>query len=390
VTALAVAVGAQLLGFSWDRALLLGAVVSSTDAAAVFSVLRGSGVRLGPKTAATLELESGFNDPMAVILTTALTASLAADHPMSLGSLLWRVPMELALGAGVGLALGFLGRRLLSRGQLLAGGLYPVLTLALAGLSFGAATLAHGSGFLAVYVTGILLGNSGRIPYKAGLLRFHDAAAWCGQVGMFLMLGLLVFPSRLSQVAVPGLLLGLFLAVVARPLAAFLCLWPFGFKLREVTLLGWVGLRGAVPIILATFPVMAGVHGAARLFDLVFFVVVVSAFVPGWTVAWVSRKLGLADGDPAPPEAVLEIVSSRPLSGQVISFSIQEGLPVTGATLADVPFPEGAAVMLIVRGETLFAPRGDTLFETGDHVYLFCRGEEDRPFLELLFGRPEA
>jgi cell volume regulation protein A len=386
-TASVMAVGARLLGFSWTAAFLLGAVVSSTDAAAVFSVLRGSGLRLKPKVADTLEIESGLNDPMAVLLTMALTGSLADGRPLEL-SVLFELPLQLAVGGVLGVAIGYAGRFLLRWSRLPAGGLYPVLSLAIAFLGFGLPTLVHGSGFLAVYLAAVVLGN-GEIPYRNGLVRFHDTAAWCGQVTMFLVLGLLVFPSRLLEVAWVGLALGLLLAFVARPLVVILSLLPLGFRPREALFVGWVGLRGAVPIILAIFPVLAGVPGAKRLFDVVFFMVVATALVPGATVAWVTRKLGLASGEPPPSQAVLEINSTQLLNGDVISYHVDPALPVAGATIADVPLPPGVSVLLIVRGPELVTPRGDVELRPGDHVHLFCR-REDRPLLSLLFGRPES
>jgi cell volume regulation protein A len=297
VTAGLVAVGARLLGLAWPAAFLVGAVVSSTDAAAVFSVLRGSGVRLRRRLGTLLELESGLNDPMAVVLTLVLTEVLAEGRSPGARHLL-EIPLQLAVGAGVGWVAGLASRRLLQASRLPADGLYPVLTLGLALLTFGAATVLGGSGFLAVYLAGVVLGNR-EFPYRAGLLGFHDAAAWCGQVTMFLVLGLLVFPSRLLQVSGTGLVLALFLTLVARPVAVLLCLAPFRFPWRETAFVGWTGLRGAVPIILAIFPVLAGVEGAKPLFDLVFFVVVVSALVPGGTVGWAARRLGLVEDRPA-------------------------------------------------------------------------------------------
>lgn len=375
-----------LMGFAWPYALLLGAVVASTDAAAVFSVLRGSGLQLKSRVGTTLELESGLNDPMAVILTLSLAQSLAGG-----GSLGWwilgEVVRQILVGGALGLAIGYAARFLLRRGRLMAGGLYPVLSLAVALTAFGLPTLVEGSGFLAVYLAGVVLGNS-RLPYRSGLAHFHDAAAWCGQVTMFVMLGLLVFPSRLVDVAWAGLALGLFLAFVARPLAVLACLLPLRFPLKETSFIGWVGLRGAVPIILATFPVLQGVPEARRIFDLVFFIVVVSAVLQGGTVAWLSRRLGLTAAAPPPPKAVLEINSTQVLDGEVLSFYVDAALPVCGAALADIPFPPRSAVMMVVRGSELVAARGDTVLLPGDHVSLFCR-PEDRAFVELMFGRAE-
>lgn len=385
-TAALLALAAWLLGFSWTEAFLLGAVVSSTDAAAVFSVLRGSGTQLKARVGSTLEIESGLNDPVAVILTMSLTRSLVDGQAPGLG-ILAEVFLQLLIGGALGGAIGLGGRLLLRWARLPASGLYPVLTLAVAFLAFGLPTVVGGSGFLAVYLAAVVLGH-GETPYRNGLVRFHDAAAWCGQVMMFLVLGLLVFPSRLLEVAGTGLVLGLVLAFVARPLVVIPSLLLFRFPLREAVFVGWVGLRGAVPIILATFPVLAGAPGAERLFDIVFFMVVASALVPGSTVTWAARRLGLALPAVPPPRAVLEITSTQLVDGEVVSFYVDPALPVAGAAIADIPFPPRAAVMLIVRGSELVAPRGDVTFQPGDHVHLFCR-KEDRPFIELLFGRPE-
>ena len=387
-TAGLVGAGAHLLGFAWPNALLLGAVVSSTDAAAVFSVLRGSGTNLKRRVGSTLEVESGINDPVAVILTVALTQNLLTAGHTSIWLLVGEAVVQMIVGAALGLAFGYGGRLLLARIRLPAGGLYPVLTLALALLAFAVPTLLYGSGFLAVYIAGVVLGN-GALPYRAGLLRVHDALAWLSQVAMFLVLGLLAFPSRLAHVGWVGPVLALFLAVVARPIVVTLCLLPFRYTRRDVAYVGWVGLRGAVPIILAIFPVLAGAPGAERIFDVVFFIVVVNAIVPGATVPWVTRRLGLESGDPPRPPAVLEIESRQQLTGELLSFYVDDSLAVTGVPLADLPFPESAAVTLLVRGDALIAPKGDTTLRPGDHVYVFAR-PEDRPFILLLFGRPEG
>jgi potassium/hydrogen antiporter len=387
LTAAFVALLAHLAGLRIPEALLLGAVVSSTDAAAVFAILRGSGLQLKRRVGVTLELESGLNDPVAVILTTTLTANLLAPGEMQ-G---WRVGLEvvgqLAVGAVVGLAIGRAGRPLLARLRLPTGGLYPALTLALALLAFGMATLLHGSGFLAVYLAGLVLGN-GPLPYRGGLLRVHDALAWLSQIGMFLVLGLLVFPSRLLQVAPIGLAMAIVLTVLVRPVVAALCLLPFRYPRPETLYIGWVGLRGAVPIVLATYPVLAGAPGAERIFHLVFFIVVVNALVPGATVAWVTRKLGLQSKEPPAPQAVLSIESHQQLRGELMSFYIDEALVVAGLPLEELDFPEGASVALIVRHDQLIPPKGSTALQPGDHVYLIAQ-PEDRPFIQLMFGRPE-
>ena len=382
------AIPAHLWGLSWPEALVLGAIVSSTDAAAVFAVLRGSGLQLKRRVGTTLELESGLNDPMAVILTTALTANLLSAGDTGGWRLLFDVLVQLVVGGALGVGIGLGGRWLLARAQLPTGGLYPALTLALALLAFGVTTLLQGSGFLAVFLAGMLLGH-GPLPYKSGLLRVHDALAWLSQIGMFLILGLLVFPSRLVEVAGLGLGLAAALTFVIRPLVVWLCLLPFRYPWRETAYIGWVGLRGAVPIVLGIYPVLVGAAGGDRIFHIVFFIVVASALVPGGTVGWVTRRLGLQARQPPAPQAVLAIESRLPLEGELMSFYIDEALVVAGATLEDLDFPEGSSVTLIVRGNRLVSPRGATVLQPGDHVYVLAQ-PEDQPLIQLMFGRPEA
>jgi cell volume regulation protein A len=382
-TAALTGVAAHLLGFAWRPALLLGAIVSSTDAAAVFAVLRGSGIQLKRRVGVTLEAESGVNDPVAVFLTTTLIAPHATA--VHLGG---EILAQFGGGLVVGLAVGFGGGWLLRRIRLPASGLYPVLTLSLACLAFGAATLAHGSGFLAVYVAALVLGN-GILPYRAGVLRVHDSLGWLSQVGMFLVLGLLVFPSRLVSVLPIGLVLGLTLAFIARPAIVAACLAPFRYPAREIAYVGWVGLRGAVPIVLAIIPLLAGVSEAPRLFNIVFVIVVVNAIVPGGTVAWVTRRLGMEADAPPPPRAGLDIDSREPMDGELLSFYVDETLAVAGCRLSELPIPEASAVTVIVRGRTLIAPKGPTTLEVGDHVYVLTRAA-DLGVIELLFGRPET
>ncbi len=386
-TAGLVATGAHFLGIAWPVALLLGAIVSSTDAAAVFSVLTASGTRLRQRVGLTLEVESGLNDPMAVILTTALTATLVSGVKVSWVALALNVVLELAVGAAVGAAVAFGGRWAIIRLRLPAAGLYPAFTLGLACLSFGVATLLHGSGFLAVYLTGILLG-SGALPHAVGVRRVHDALGWLSQVLMFLLLGLLVYPTRVWQVAPLGLALALFLAFVARPVVAMLCLAPFRYRWRESAYVGWVGLRGAVPIVLATIPVMANVPEARQLFDLVFFIVVVGAIIPGATVPRVTKLLRMASAAPPPPKASIEIDVRAPRGDELRTYFISPEIAVAGATLAEVPFPQGAAVSMIERAGALIAPSGSTLIEPGDYVYVIGP-PESRGEIELLFGTPE-
>jgi len=386
LTAGLTACGARLLGMSWVHALLLGAIVSSTDAAAVFAVLRGSRLRLNRRVGTTLEIESGANDPMAVILTAAMTEVALTNQPPSWGMAL-QVPWQLASGAALGVGFGLLGRVLLHRISLSATGLYPVLTLALALVCYGVTTVIGGSGFLAVYAAGVMLGH-GRVPYRSGLARVHDAVAWLCQITMFLVLGLLVFPSDLPGVAGRGLAIGLFMTLVARPLAVFACLAPLRYPVREKGYISWVGLRGAVPIILATYPVLRGVPGSVEVFNTVFFIVVLNAFVPGATIRAVTGRLGLSEGGAPEPAATIEMTSTKALDGEILPFYIDRTLAVCGVAIASVSFPEGCSVVLVVRAGQPIPARGNTVLTEGDHVYVFCR-ERDRPFIQLLFGGPQ-
>ena len=387
LTAGLVAIAGRLLGLPWMPAMLLGSIVSSTDAAAVFSVLRGSGIHLKRRVGVTLELESGLNDPMAIILTVAMTEAIVSGELSW-----WRIVVgaitQLAVGGAAGIGIGYLGRELLKRAHLPAAGLYPVLTLALAFVAFGVPTLLHGSGFLAVYLAAMLMGNEA-IRYRSGVLRVHDAVAWFAQVTMFLVLGLLVFPSQLIALAPIGLAIGAIVAVVARPLAVMPLLLPFHYRWPERVYIAWVGLRGAVPVILATFPVLAGAPGAKEIFNLVFFVVVVSAVIPGATVQWLTRRMGLVSQAPPPSPAVLEIASTQLLSGEMVGFHVEPASAVAGATISDLPFPPTATAAMIVRGTDLIAPRGSTTLQAGDHVYIFCKSE-DLPLVKLMFGRQET
>lgn len=386
LTAATLAGFASLLGVPGPLALLIGAVVSSTDAAAVFAALRGSGLHLKKRVGMTLEMESGLNDPMAFILTVQITKAVLTGQPLT-----WRlaaeVVVELVVGAVVGIAVGKAGAFVLRRATLSAGGLYPVLTVSIAFLAFGASSLLHGSGFIAVYLAAVFLGNE-KIPYRGGIARVHDAIAWFCQVGMFLLLGLLSDPLRLLEVAPIGLLLGAGLSFVARPLAVLLCLVGFKWSWKERLYVAWTGLRGPVPIIFATYPVMAGVPGSLLMFDVVFFIVVVSAILPGATIGALTKRVGLASNAAPTAPALLEVTSTKLLRGNVIAFFVDKASAVSGVQISDLPFPGGAAVMLIVREDELIAPRGGVVLEPGDHIYVITR-PEDEPLVNLMFGKRE-
>ncbi len=387
-TASLMAAGGHVLGLAWSEAWLIGAIVSSTDAAAVFSVLRASNVNLKKRLGTTLELESGLNDPVAFILVgfvIQVIGSNAAPAPVTAGA---EVMLQLAVGLVGGAAVGVGAQRLLRVFPLQPSGLVPAFTIAVACLGFGLPALLGGSGFLAVYVAGIALG-AGAIPFRSSVHRVHDTLAWLSQIGMFLVLGLLSFPSRVLHVLPIGVGLAVLLAVVARPLAVALCLIPFRYRPREIAFVGWVGLRGAVPIVLATLPVIAQVPGAEQAFDVVFVIVVTNALLQGTTVPWLARRLQLESGDAPPPPAMLEIEGPVAFDTAIRSFHVDEDLPVCGQSLADIPFPNTSSVMLVIRGRQLLSPHGDMTLLPGDHVYVLVNAD-DAAILQLLFGRAEG
>jgi potassium/hydrogen antiporter len=292
LTAVVVAVFAlMLLHFSFPEGLLLGAIVSATDAAAVFSVLGARKLQLTGKLLPLLELESGMNDPMAVFLTIGLTR-LLTNPQESVFAVLVLFVQQMGVGAICGLLLGGGTILLISRLKLDVEGLYPVLAIALVLLTYGLTATLGGSGFLAVYLVGLLLGNSS-VQRVDRLTHFHDGLAWLMQIGMFLVLGLLVFPSRLPAIMVSGLLITGVAVFLARPVSVFIVLLPVKMSLREKLFVSWVGLRGAVPIVLATFPLLAGLPNASFLFDLVFFVVLASVLLQGMSVPLVAKWLAV-------------------------------------------------------------------------------------------------
>ena len=382
-TAGVVALFGRLFGLAWGEALLIGAIVSSTDAAAVFSVLRGGSLRVREPVRSTIEVESCINDPMAIVLTVSVVEVLRTGGGLSPWTFI-SAPVQLLVGGAIGAVIGLGARWLLERITLSTTGLYPVATLATAFCAYGLGTVSFGSGFLAVFTAAAILGN-GQLPYKAGLTRVHDAIAWFAQVSMFLMLGLLVFPSRLLDVAGVGLALGLVLAFLARPAAVILCLLPFRWRRAEIFYTSWVGIRGAVPIVLATIPIMAEIPGAERAFDIVFFIVVVSAIVPGASIILLTRKLGLMDRHRPAPSATIELHARRRMSGEIHIYRVTPDVAVCGATLSQIVFPDEASVVLIVRDDEPRPARGHTRLDDGDYVYVFCR-HEDEPRVGLLFG----
>ncbi len=380
--ALVAAFAVAVFGLSWTQALLLGSVVSSTDAAAIFATLRKQNLALKKRVQAVLEVESGANDPPAVYLTIAFTALLLRGQAPGL-SLLGGFVLQMGLGVALGLLGGYGAVWLLRRLRFDLPSLYPLLALVLAGFIFAAANLAQGSGFLAVYVAGVVMGNA-VLPFRTLISRFLDAFSWLAQIVMFFTLGLLVFPSRLWEVAVPAIGLGFFLMFVARPLATWLMLTRSGLDLRERILVSWAGLRGAVPIVLAIYPLMQGVERSHTIFDVVFFVVILSVLVQGTTVGWLARRLRLHLPAQALPPLQVELASWNIFDGDVLLFRVEPKSAVDARPLRDLPLSADVLAMLIVRGDELVPPRGSTVLQPGDFVYFFAK-EKDRPELDRLF-----
>lgn len=381
--ALTGAAAVQLLRLPWLDGLLLGAIVASTDAAAVFSILRTGGLQLRRRLASTLEIESGSNDPMAVLLSLFLI-QLILGEPTDLWGLGAFLVRQLGLGALVGLAVGRGAALLINRIRLDAAGLYPVLAAVCGLLSYGAAAVPGGNGFLSVYVAGIVLGNT-RLVFQRSTLLLHDGLAWMSQMVMFILLGLLVTPSELLTVAPQGLLLAAVVTLVARPVMVLLTLVWFRFPLRELAFLSWAGLKGAVPIILATYPLMFGVPDARLLFNLVFFVVLVSAVTQGWTLRPVADWLGVQGVARAEPPASLELTSLRDIEGDIVDYLVTEDSRAAGKRVRELALTEGAVAALITRGDQIIPPRGSTTLFPGDHVFVVLRSDT-RSLVDRVFG----
>lgn len=350
-----------LVGLEWRQALIIGAVVSSTDAAAVFSVLRK--VPLPSRVTGVLEAESGFNDAPVVILVVAFsTVGPVDDWYVLLGE----IALELAIGAAFGLAVGWLGAYGLRHVALPASGLYPIAVMAIAVTAYAAGAMAHGSGFLAVYLAAMVLGNA-RLPHWPATRGFAEGLGWIAQIGMFVLLGLLVTPHDLLDDTWPAVLIGLVLTVVARPLEVVLSLLPFRMPWQEKALLSWAGLRGAVPIILATIPMVSDVEDSQRIFNIVFVLVVVYTLIQGPTLPWLARKLRLGDSSEAADLGVESAPLER-LQGHLLSVAIPKGSRMHGVEVGELRLPPGSAVTLVVRDGESFVPLPTTVLRRGDEL----------------------
>ena len=361
-------------------ALLLGSTVAATDAAAVFAVLRGSTLRR--RLARTLEGESGINDPVAILLVIGCIEAIQ-EPDFGLADAALMAVGELGIGFVVGLAIGALSVLWLRRVRLPSAGLYPVGSIATAALAYGAADTLHGSGFLAVYLAGLVLGTAST-PARRTIITFHDGMAWIAQLALFLILGLLVFPGDLGDIALEGTAIALVTAVIARPLGTMIVTVGQGFSTGEKLVLGWAGLRGAVPVVFATFAVTEGIDGGLTFFNVTFFVVLLSTVLQGTTIEPVARLLGVSSDERAIPAPLVEPVLLNRLGAEVIQFPVREGDAVVGHAVRELGLPREALLNVMVRGERAIPPRGSTVVEAGDELHVIVRQELAVEFRELL------
>jgi len=382
VTAVLTGTAAHVLfDLTWLEAILLGAVVASTDAAAVFATLRFTHIRR--RVARTLEAESGGNDPMAIALTVGLIAWIESPDTNGFGDLAFLVVRELGLGLLVGVLLGLAAAWIFARLPDSIGAFAPVASLAAAGVSFGASDVLGGSGFLSVYLVGLAIGSTPS-RYRRSLVGFHEGIAFVAQVAIFIVLGLLVFPSRLPEVALSGLALALLLVVVIRPVAVWAATAFSDYSARERALLGWAGLRGAIPIVLATFVLSSEIDTADTIFNAVFFVVLVSTIVQSPTLEWVARRLDLVSPIPQRHDPPIEVGERSKLD--LIDFVVADDHAIAGAAVREVGLPRSAIIAVVVRGEDSIPPRGSTVIEPGDRLYVLAP-RSLRPAVEDAFTR---
>lgn len=371
------------LNFSWTEGILIGAIISATDAAAVFSVLRGQNVNLKGQLKPLLELESGSNDPMAVFLTLGMIQLILNPSDSAL-TLIPIFIIQMAIGMVLGYGIGRLIVAVINRLNLEYEGLYPVLTLALAIFTYSLTASLQGNGFLAVYLAGLVLGNSNFI-HKRSLLRFHDGLAWLMQIVMFLTLGLQVYPSRLQAVAPIGMITALFLIFIARPLSVFLALSFTRMNVREKLFISWVGLRGAAPIVLATFPLLATINQADTIFHLVFFIVITSVLLQGTTIVRVAKWLNVYSPEHDIPPSPLEFVMQDGIiSSDLLEVTVSDHAAAVGKQILNLQLPQGALIVLIGRSSDMIVPNGSTVIEAGDRVLFLASAAVREELMQKL------
>lgn len=354
-----------ILGLDWAEAFLFGAIVGSTDAAAVFSVLGGKNIR--KRITSTLEAESGSNDPMAVFLTISLIQWIQ-EPDQSVWGMLFSFIWEMGFGLILGVMIGKLAVYVINKINFDSSGLYPVMALGFVVLSYGATSMLHGSGLLAVYTTAIVMGNSD-LAYGRSIMHFNKGFAWMLQITMFVLLGLLVFPAQLPAIIWQSLVISIILMLVARPLAVFISTIFTKFSIKEKILISWAGLRGAVPIVLATYPLMAKLEHGYLFFNVVFFVVLTSAIIQGATISTLADKLGLA-GEVTPSlPSLLELTALGKTKSEINHIVVNSSMDIAGREIIELDLPEDILLTAIIRDEEIITPRANTRIEAGDTLY---------------------
>lgn len=369
LTAAIVAVAAHyIFDLTWLESVLIGSIVGSTDAAAVFSVLKGQNVK--EKLAATLEAESGTNDPMAMFLTITCI-ELISGHGSGVLSMIGSFIWEMGAGAAMGLLIGFIAVTAINRINLDTSGLYPLFALSFALVSYGLTSVIHASGLLAVYVSALYIGNA-EITYRRSIIRFNEGFGWLMQICMFVLLGLFVFPGELftPSLMIKGFLLSIVLIFLARPLATFLSMLPYKYTAKEKVFISWAGLKGAVPIVLALFPLIAGIENAQLIFNAVFFVVLLSTVLQGSTVTALASKLKLVDPPTTNEIETLELISIGRNNLEMVEYKPTEMNEISGKRLEDLNFPETTLINAILRSGEIISPNGQTVIKAGDTLYI--------------------
>lgn len=374
-----------LLGITLAEGLLLGAIVSSTDAAAVFSILRTRSVGLKGNLRPTLEFESGSNDPMAYFLTISLTF-VVLNPDTSVLVLIPKFFKGMILGAACGFAMGKIMIWLVNKIRLDVAGLYPVLVLSLVFFTFSFTDFIGGNGFLAIYISGIILGSSNFI-HKKSLMKFYDGQAWLMQIVMFLSLGLLVYPSKIVPILGSGILISAFLIFAARPIAVFLSLsFAKGLNFRKKLFISWVGLRGAAPIVFATYPMLAGVHYADTIFNLVFFISVSSVVLQGSMLPIVARWLHVSVPGSIKRNFPLDIELKEDIKSELVELDIPHNSPIAGKAVVQIGMPKGVLIVLIHRNQKYISANGDTVIEANDHLLVMADNKSVINELYKSFG----
>lgn len=374
-----------LLNFSILEGILLGAIVSSTDAAAVFSVLRSKSMGFKYRLKELMEFESGTNDPMAIFLTIGIIQLLTIPDFSGL-SLLFLFLQQMAVGLIAGYLFGRTITWVINKVNLEYDGLYPVLTLSFVPLIYAATDLLGGSGFLSIYIAGLVLGNSNFI-HQRSLVNFFDGIGWLMQITMFITLGLLVFPRQILAISIEGLLIALVLILLARPISVFVSLLFTHLKPRAKLMVSWTGLRGAVPIIMATFPLVAGIQNAEMIFSIVFFVVITSVLIQGPTIPWIARHLHVDSPIPPKTRFPIEFEPSIDTKSALKEIEIDKNDPVIGKHVVELGFPDKALIIIINREGKFLVPRGTTEIKSQDKLLILAQKQLMPQIREILKGK---